>query len=787
MSNEPKVSGLSPMTGPPGTKITVRGENLGQSSKDIIRLTINGADCLPYLEWMSSKKIITRCTKALGSGDIVITTNSGGVGTCDVQFNCYEEIVGLIDESAVWVEEVESKDQQQSMKQEDIESTGSISASSINDICSAELASSRFDPKQYLLQEYANLNLDELEDLRKRLEVELSVQRDDSDPTRTKGNADELNRLKSNLPVIMEFLSLIENLSKTIATSRDTSVDSIIQSIDQSRNKINQLFGPLLKRKDLCQEIEGAMHVFRQNENLFNLPSAIDNSIKTKNYDSVVKEISSVLTRLDTINIDQRMVKKIKEDVTTKVTKLRETIEEQLHQSCKNTTGERNVDEVKKLISHLNRLGQPINYDVWIALTEMSKALLETSTARYEHYLALSLNASKNSPSKIPGKIEQPFVVQFVSSAMNLFHNTYYDILSLGQSYFDPKDEFACKESEDFRQARLVEFEEQMISRPIFHLCNLLRYALVPDSSKLDKPSQWPINETESYVDYLRQVLQSVITCHIHLTKVNLPSAARAALEDFKEFVFELRVKSMQLLFSNATKTNRNLHDQENWIIEVDDRHGGTTQLPLIFEKNVIETLRFANDTIFKTSLSEEKSILKRVDVQASMKELALALINSFIDSLDNALIDSVEHPAESARLLIACRESNKIPSKYMNRLLITICNCQYTEDVIFPRLQDEFEKLQGLKMDRVIQVCRRKYNDYIAKISEKFCRIKCEELAKSQKIYRQQVNNNFENLQINLMLVNSQVFLVAPQLVNNLMTSIVNTMQKDSISVQKL
>lgn len=94
MSLEPKVTGLSPMTGPPGSKITVRGENFGQSCDDIIQLTINGADCLPYLEWKSSKKIITRCTKAFGNGDVIITTNSGGTGTCDVQFNCYEETIG---------------------------------------------------------------------------------------------------------------------------------------------------------------------------------------------------------------------------------------------------------------------------------------------------------------------------------------------------------------------------------------------------------------------------------------------------------------------------------------------------------------------------------------------------------------------------------------------------------------------------------------------------------------------------------------------------------------------
>ncbi len=32
----PEVSGISPKDGPPGTKITIRGENLGESKDDII-------------------------------------------------------------------------------------------------------------------------------------------------------------------------------------------------------------------------------------------------------------------------------------------------------------------------------------------------------------------------------------------------------------------------------------------------------------------------------------------------------------------------------------------------------------------------------------------------------------------------------------------------------------------------------------------------------------------------------------------------------------------------------
>ncbi len=32
----PEVSGISPNEGPPGTKITIRGENLGENKDDVI-------------------------------------------------------------------------------------------------------------------------------------------------------------------------------------------------------------------------------------------------------------------------------------------------------------------------------------------------------------------------------------------------------------------------------------------------------------------------------------------------------------------------------------------------------------------------------------------------------------------------------------------------------------------------------------------------------------------------------------------------------------------------------
>ena len=58
MGPPPVVSGISPREGPPGTKITIRGENLGISPQDLVGVFINGCDCLLISEWKTDRKIV---------------------------------------------------------------------------------------------------------------------------------------------------------------------------------------------------------------------------------------------------------------------------------------------------------------------------------------------------------------------------------------------------------------------------------------------------------------------------------------------------------------------------------------------------------------------------------------------------------------------------------------------------------------------------------------------------------------------------------------------------------
>ncbi|KAG5849850.1 hypothetical protein ANANG_G00076080 [Anguilla anguilla] len=104
----PLVTGISPNEGAPWTKVTIRGENLGTGPADLIGLSICGHNCLLTAEWMSGSKIVCRVGPAKDDkGEIIVSTKSGGNGTSTVSFKLLKtEKIGILDQSAVWVDEM---------------------------------------------------------------------------------------------------------------------------------------------------------------------------------------------------------------------------------------------------------------------------------------------------------------------------------------------------------------------------------------------------------------------------------------------------------------------------------------------------------------------------------------------------------------------------------------------------------------------------------------------------------------------------------------------------------
>eukprot|EP00123_Amoebidium_parasiticum_P022221 comp8253_c0_seq1/m.3677 comp8253_c0_seq1/g.3677 ORF comp8253_c0_seq1/g.3677 comp8253_c0_seq1/m.3677 type:complete len:500 (-) comp8253_c0_seq1:350-1849(-) len=93
----PEVTGISPNNGPAGggNRVTIRGDRLGSSPRDIVSVVICGVPCdLTDLVYVSdhSLKIITKPGQGGKSGPVIVTTKSGGVGRSIVHYKYNEPL-----------------------------------------------------------------------------------------------------------------------------------------------------------------------------------------------------------------------------------------------------------------------------------------------------------------------------------------------------------------------------------------------------------------------------------------------------------------------------------------------------------------------------------------------------------------------------------------------------------------------------------------------------------------------------------------------------------------------
>lgn len=81
-----QVTGISPIEGVPGTKLTLRGEHFGKTALDLTHVFVGGIDVSPSARWYSPRKVCVITPMGVGELEIVIVTKSGGIGTSELSY-----------------------------------------------------------------------------------------------------------------------------------------------------------------------------------------------------------------------------------------------------------------------------------------------------------------------------------------------------------------------------------------------------------------------------------------------------------------------------------------------------------------------------------------------------------------------------------------------------------------------------------------------------------------------------------------------------------------------------
>lgn len=303
MVNRPIVTGLSPKEGPPGTRVTIRGEFLGSKASDLVGLTICGCDCLLSAEWKSDKKIIARTGAAKGKGDIIATTRVGGVGTSTVQFRAYYETIGPMKESAVWVEE--SPMQSLAWGRRSLAPTGYIQEDplglsiegndkkfpeDLRDIFpegSGDLSQENFLPGWFLLENHHATSFEDLKAglsyLRRRVESQKEGQ---------------LSFLKSNAGSVMDQLDTLmvmrDRVTQDAKMHGKDQVKDLEKAIKNSIDASQELFKDVLARKEKADATRAALSALSRHKFLFCLPNSVEKSAAKNEFDIVVNDYARV-------------------------------------------------------------------------------------------------------------------------------------------------------------------------------------------------------------------------------------------------------------------------------------------------------------------------------------------------------------------------------------------------------------------------------------------------------------------------------------------------------------
>ena len=816
----PKVTGLSPKEGPPGTLITIRGENLGESEDDLIGVSICDVDCLIWSEWKSSSKIIARSGIAYGLGDVIVFTKSGGIGTCTVQFKSIKDIISPIKESSVWVNEDEyfsyinnihrnsvspshflmHEEDPLGIKLDDNQPTRSKLKDSVfhdffpeiqadeNESTFSDFCSNNFLPAWYLLENYNFITFGDLKSSHQHLK-----EKNDNSKS-IKPEDESIKLLKPNVLPVIECLDSLKAVHFAFKKDKQELGELTIRledSIKKATIEAHEIFDQILARKDAVDSTRNALNVLQRYRFLFNLPSSIEGNIQKQDYEQVITDYLRAKSLFSDTQV--KVFQRVYKEVENKIEKFKITLKDRLIDTCKERKS-RNLDEIKRLIKHLVNLDVPGNPG-WASVNTIKDTLFISMNECKEKYVKIfnkpeimepSDESRSSSSANYATNEDSPQSVQFIDELIEVFKNSFLDLVTLGNYYLN--NELYSKDSKEQLKAKELEFTNEFIQKPIDLLVLLIRDTLLPDTSlstsnangknqSYDKSIILKNSEINAnFVRWLPHCLLITTNLYNELSLLELPGLSM--LQYLQQLIFDLRVHSLSCVFKHSAEEVKQMYSKENWDINFDD-NGTRTQLPLLFESKVEEILRLVRETILQVSTPDEVDIFTKFNVQGQMKQLAQNLLASFVNTLDKT--SNSQNLASPTTVL----KSNPTSEA---RLLIVICNCQYTSNQVIPRLQENFDKYNYPDMGGVIKLVQTKFKElenrlfscYIERSKKILEPIRLSMQIENVEWYKRTskpiaVSYYIKELVMSIIEIQADVFVIAPHLVKKIVIRLID------------
>lgn len=718
MAPSPVVSGISPREGPPGTKITIRGENLGISPQDLAGVFINGADCLLIAEWKSSSKILALAPAREGRGDIIIATKSGGVGTCSVQFKVFKENVGPLKESAVWVNEKyhprrrkggatpgaggESEDPLGL----DVEGEAGFPEDQLQEMfpeATGDISSERFDPAYFLLDHHHNTTFDDLKAGLEHLRRKVSGQ-----------NKNQLSFIKANTNSITDQLDTLKSVKQRYEIDKkEYGVDPTIKvetAIARCKEEADKMFFDVLGRKDKADKTRNALTVLNRFKFLFHLPVSIRAHLAVEDYDRVIEEFERARALYG--NSEEQLFHTYLAEAAKGV----QQMQEQLYQKVRQ--GGLSIDQQKKLIGsliHLDIQGDP----AWESVQTRYRLTFELmENCKVAHTEKDCLAVSRPLPAintlSPAGKIRRMFAtpdeseripqnILFLEDLTDRVASEFPELWKLGQAYF--KHELHV----DPDIGKQPVFREMILSSISF-FCNLVRAAALPSTPLPNREDYGVWREAAKAELWLPHCLRQVRYSYGVFISQDLPAQV---LDIVKNLTTELRLACLNSILSSLVEEIYILHEKETWAEDISDEYGAVTSLPKLFESVVLESVQLVKEAVLAID-NREDDILEHPTARANTELLIQKVLSAFAFALENAATENYYS------------NQSEVPPD-SRRLLLCLNNCRFTSRRVLPRIRAALEDVEQLSLDKPLREALGMYNVLDQKLFDTYIELKCE------------------------------------------------------------
>nr|XP_045361538.1 exocyst complex component 2 isoform X3 [Camelus bactrianus] len=786
----PLVTGISPNEGIPWTKVTIRGENLGTGPTDLLGLTICGHNCLLTAEWISASKIVCRVGRAENDrGDIIVTTKSGGRGTSTVSFKLLKpEKIGILDQSAVWVEEMSYYDVRTDRSKGapplslrpanplGIEiQTGKFPQKDLEALfpgMSADFTSENFSAAWYLIENHSSTSFEQLKGAVAHLKRQANKKSEGS-----------LAYVKGGLSTFFEAqdaLSAIHQKLEADGTERvgGSMTQRLEDVLNRASNTADTLFQEVLGRKDKADSTRNALNVLQRFKFLFNLPLNIERNIQKGDYDVVINDYEKAKSLFGKTEV--QVFKKYYAEVEMRIEALRELLLDKLLETPST------LHDQKRYIRYLSDLHAPGD-PAWQCIGAQHRWILQLMAHCREGCL----------PDLRAWRDRTPHRVAFVEKLTKLVLSQLPNFWKLWVSYVTGSlfSETAEKSGhiERSKNVRQRQNDFKKMTQEVVHcLVRLARGALLPLSTAGAGGRQLGGGETKAELSgqWLAHAIQTLRLTYESLTALEIPNELLQAIQDL---TLDLRVRCVVVTLQQAAEEIKRLPEKEDWVVDSE----GLTSLPCQFERCVVHTLQSLRGVL--ECKPGEASVFQEPRTREEVCQLSTNIVQIFIHCLEqlstkpDADVDTTHLSTDvsSPDLFGSIHEDFTLTSE--QRLLIVLSNCCYLERHTFRNIAEHFEKHNFQGIEKITQVSMASLKELDQRLFESYIELKADPIVGSLEpgIYAGYfdwkdclpptgVRNYLKEAVVSIIAVHAEVFAVSKELVPRVLCRVVEAVSEE-------